>query len=379
MANDIKTYSVPDCNMSYDEHDICPNGTHTHPPCNPNVTEGAPYYDCTPIMAYHEYETIIGIFEKYCDWDVVSSHPLPNEFIKKYHDRINWEKLLQARPFTESELHTYRKYVPIDVWGRILPRYQHLSEEFIYNDRYILDWVAVSQYQKLSPTFIRKMKDYVDWTFVSRYQTLTHDILEEFADRVAWLYISMYQKLHEHFIEKFADKVNWMAICEYQDISEEFISEHADRINWKTISTHRELSDEFIINNLDKLYLAQVVRKNTLSGETMEAILAHPRCDEETIDAIVITQQPTSEFIEQSIIPRFTETYDAWAWISAFPSLTEDFIDTYADKLDWEKISRCQKLSEKFIEDHIDLVHWDEIVKHQVLSPEFIIAHKNKT
>lgn len=380
MSDNINTYSVPDCSMSYDEHDICPNGTHIHPSCVPNVTEGAPYYDCTPIMTYHDYETIIDVFEKYCDWDNVSSHPLPNEFIKKYHDRINWEKLLQARPFTESELNTFRSFIPIDVWGKVLPRHQALSEELMYNDRYILDWVAVSQYQKLSPNFIRKMKDYVDWITVSRYQKLPIDIIEEFSDRVSWYYVTEYQELCEQFIEKHAEDVNWTSVCEYQDMSEEFIARFAHKVDWKAVSKYRPLSEEFISNNLDRLYLNEIVYTNkySLSEELLTTILAHPKCENHVIDTMIINQQLSPHFIEDNIIPTFDENYSAWTLISIWPRLTEEFIDTYADKLSWEHISRCQKLSEEFIDAHSDLVHWDEIFKHQTLSPEFMLKYHTR-
>lgn len=381
MSDKINTYTVPDCNMSYDENDVCPNGTsHTHPPCNPTVVEGQPYYDCTPIMAYHEYASIITDFEKYCDWDTVSSHPLHIEFIKKYAEHINWEKLLQVKPFTEAELIMFRKHIPVEVWQKILPKHQHLSEEFIFDYRYLLDWVAISRYQKLSNGFIRKMSDYVDWINISRYQELNEETIMEFENRVSWLYISMYQKLSEDFIRKYADRVNWMSICEYQNISEAFIIEFTDKVDWKTISKHKTLSESFILTNLDKLYLVYVVgKRHQLTVDTIDAILAHPKCDGGVIDAIIMNQNIDSSYIEDSIIPRFTDVYNAWVWISIFPRLTEEFINTYADKLSWEHISRCQTLSETFISEHEDLVHWDEIFKHQNLTPEFILRYKDKT
>ena len=375
MSDIIKTYSVPDCNMGYDEHDTCPNGTHTHPPCTPNVTEGAPYYDCTPIMAYHEYESIITVFEKYCDWNCMSTYPLPNEFIKKYHERINWEMLLKARPFTESELLTFKKFIPLDVWGTVLPRYQHLSEDIMYDNKYIFDWVAISQYQKLSPNFMRKMKDYVDWVVVSKYQRLPVNIIEEFSDRISWLYVSEYQELCEAFIEKYADKVLWSVICEYQDISEEFISKFAHKVDWRAVSKYRTLSEEFIAANIDKIYINEIVHSNTLSEDLLTTILSHPDCDTRTIDEIIIHQKPSTKFIEDNIIPTFDENYNAWTLISIWPDLTEEFIDTYADKLSWEHISRCQNLSEEFIDAHSDLVHWDEIVKHQHISSDFMLKY----
>jgi len=72
----------------------------------------------------------------------------------------------------------------------------------------------------------------------------------------------------------------------------------------------------------------------------------------------------------------FTDKFD-WATISRL-KLSEQFIEKYKDKVDWNRISECQELSEKFIEKYKDKVNWYYISKHQKLSTEFIIKHMDK-
>lgn len=67
-----------------------------------------------------------------------------------------------------------------------------------------------------------------------------------------------------------------------------------------------------------------------------------------------------------------------WYWVSSYQILSESFIEKWADKLVWEFICASQILSEPFIEKWAHKVNWDVISTDQELSEDFIIKHKDK-
>jgi hypothetical protein len=76
-------------------------------------------------------------------------------------------------------------------------------------------------------------------------------------------------------------------------------------------------------------------------------------------------------------VEEFKDKVD-WDWISAYQTLSEDFIREFKDKVYWYNISYYQKLSENFIREFQDKVDWENISKYQKLSEDFIIEFKNK-
>jgi len=106
-----------------------------------------------------------------------------------------------------------------------------LSEEFIEQNKYLVDWECISEYQPLSEEFIKQNKDLVHWYCISRYQKLSEEFIERNKDLVDWDCISEYQKLSEEFIERNEDLVNWICISKYQKLSEEFIERNRFRFD----------------------------------------------------------------------------------------------------------------------------------------------------
>ena len=120
-----------------------------------------------------------------------------------------------------------------------------LSEEFIEQNKYLMDWECFCGYQKLSEEFIERNKDLVNWDNISAFQKLSEEFIERNKDLVDWWYISKYQKLSEEFIERNKDLVDWRRISECQKLNEEFIERNKDLVVWWCISIYQKLSEEF--------------------------------------------------------------------------------------------------------------------------------------
>lgn len=68
-----------------------------------------------------------------------------------------------------------------------------------------------------------------------------------------------------------------------------------------------------------------------------------------------------------------------WEYISVYyNSLSEAFIEKFAERLNWIGISRYQKLSEPFIERNAERLDWEDISGFQSLSEPFIKKHANR-
>ena len=86
--------------------------------------------------------------------------------------------------------------------------------------------------------------------------------------------------------------------------------------------------------------------------------------------------QRVNELLNTNYVGRITK-YD-WNWISRYNTLSEEFIEEFADKVNWYCISVHQKLSESFIRKHADKVNWSAISSTQTLSEDFIREFQSK-
>ena len=81
----------------------------------------------------------------------------------------------------------------------------------------------------------------------------------------------------------------------------------------------------------------------------------------------------------KSIKPIPNELFEKinWKEISRTP-LSKEFIEKFADFLDWNLVSIYSTLSEEMIEKYIDRVNFIAISIHQFLSEEFLLKYRNK-
>ena len=159
-----------------------------------------------------------------------------------------------------------------------------LPEEFIEKYADDVDWESISMYQKLSETFIEKHTDEVDWENISIYQKLSEKFIEKYADEVDWQGVSYRQKLSENFIGKHIDDVDWIGICKYQKLSEGFIEKYAGEVVWHYISIYQQLSEDFIRRHKKELFFDDIARHQVISKEfareldVTSAFLQHNNC-----------------------------------------------------------------------------------------------------
>ena len=69
--------------------------------------------------------------------------------------------------------------------------YEKLSEDFIREFQYNVNWKNISYCIKLSEDFIREFQDNIYWNDIAKYPDLSKDFKKEFEDKLKfWIYDS---------------------------------------------------------------------------------------------------------------------------------------------------------------------------------------------
>lgn len=144
------------------------------------------------------------------DWDCVSSYqPLSIDFLFKHADKINWKYYFGERRNDDNYTQLYN-----DLEGAAD------INEFIFQD----------VHHKISWDFIRQHKDEINceqWAYqLSKRADLTDKLAEEFADYVNWYWVTYDCNRSAEFIAKHADrKLAWFEIANSKKYTKKFKKE----------------------------------------------------------------------------------------------------------------------------------------------------------
>lgn len=141
------------------------------------------------------------------------------------------EAMQQAGSSLESALMTIPDICPLFLeWIGMID--VELPDAFI--DRYnnSINWTIVSAsiFKPLSNAFIVKYANYLDWAAVSWYQTLSEPTMRMYVDRLNWESICYSQNLSESFMRDHADLLDWSGVRDRQSLSTKFIHEFKDNL-----------------------------------------------------------------------------------------------------------------------------------------------------
>ncbi len=81
--------------------------------------------------------------------------------------------------------------------------------------------------------------------------------------------------------------------------------------------------------------------------------------------------------LSEQFMDKFADKLD-WFGICVLENLSEKFIESHKDKIFRLPLCRYQILSEEFIENNLNLIDWAAISYSQVLSEKFIKKHKDE-
>lgn len=198
-----------------------------------------------------------------------------------------------------------------------------------------MEWEHISRKETLSEEFMREHANQIDWESISRFQPLTDSFVKEMEHTINFYTLSYNTHLTFEHIQEHADKLDCdYLLVRYYPAAEELFTLLSPHINWRSIHVIADSLNKPLIPFLEKY------AKNVCWEQIFE----------------------DKNFYEEDIhqLEKIAE-WDAHVWgsIAAFQPLSEDFIETYQDKLDWDIVFRHQQkhISFSFVKKHIDKIN----------------------
>lgn len=296
-------------------------------------------------------------FPTYLDWKTISSDNanLSNEFIREYADKLDWDVM----------------------------NYNIMTEDFIYQFADKVNWVKVSMRRHLSTKFARKFQDKLDWDTISINSSLLNgEFIREFKDKLnldlvlnsirvplefidnRYLRVTRSKAINwellENYIEglpsypvllKYRERIDWYWI-DYMLLSIEDIDICSKYIDWEMMLYRciHDLPISFVIKHRDKIADVFKHNLNILYAASEEII-------EEFKDYIRDWNMVFAEERSMDFIRKYSDKISrvGWKCISEYDNLTEEFIEEFADKLDWTILltNRYSDISIDFIKKYV--------------------------
>ncbi|MGD1841924.1 MAG: hypothetical protein ACFB0B_13670 [Thermonemataceae bacterium] len=235
-------------------------------------------------------------------------------------------------------------------------------------------------------------EDKINWKMLAKREQLSETFIEAHLDQLNWLHISKFQSLSNSFIYTYADRLDWNALSENQALSTNILLDFSDRIRWKKATLNPQLDAEAKLvatykGNLEKLLQKEQVsvdflRKYStyLDWEVVSATQAIPEKHIQTfiekINFSSLLQHPKA--YSEKMLKKYSRHFDKACWLAIVQhqELSENFLQTFEQSIDWPSVAKYQRLSESFIEEYKYLLNWKDIRKYQKhLSDQYLAKH----
>lgn len=237
----------------------------------------------------------------------------------------------------------------------------------------------ISAQEILSEEFMDKYNGYLFWEDLCQHQEMSEKFIEDHINRIYPIPLLNRGLIGESFIRKYAFDINWKTISNsYAHLSTEFLREFKDRIDWNRYFNYHVPTEKFIEEFKDVVPWSYVPGRVKMS----ENFIRRHRLEMEKYYAfwtnICEHQDLSEEFIEE-----FAEKVD-WKAVSYKQKLSKEMMHKYADKLEWRYIISNQNIDQKFVEEHIDYIlplspwQWTDMIKHIKFGRRFLRKYKNK-
>ena len=282
--------------------------------------------------------------------DIIINQKLSENFLLKYQDQLPWEVVAMKQTVSVNFFKEHYELMP---WMRYIEHHD-LSNEFIevilksgkFNNTILTS-------QKVSPELLDKYApnfDKYNWWTISEKQDLSYEQIDKYADKLDWRVVAHSQTLNGDLIRKYKDKLQdvWDRICCYQNLSDDIIEEFIDKIDFRLLIGNKTILSEYIIEKY-----SNKINKNTLFWK----------------------QYFSEDFLCKHTDWWLYDSADCYA-VTSHQKLSENFLRTYKDNLNWSSVTKYQTMSEDFIKEMRDYVDWDLVLDYQKLSLEFISKMK---
>ena len=242
-----------------------------------------------------------------------------------------------------------------------------------YNNKTTLI-LTEDDYRKIRPA--KKYLKYGHYKYIFKNIYLDDDkviIKQKNEDIMLWNFQDIYNLINPEYwerdkliedVKKFEGRKTTLILSNYKPpVLEIKVNEIIHRINFEDY----EIKIPYIKRERKNSYYLSLSKNPSLTEELIE----------EFKDKLVWKEVCKNATLSEEFIEKNLDRVD-WDAVSKYQSLSEEFIIKHSDKVDWNGISSNQNLSEEFIIKHSDKVNWNGISSHQKLSEEFINNFKDR-
>jgi hypothetical protein len=217
---------------------------------------------------------------------IIFHHHVCDNFIKKYFEVINTERLLRFQEISDGIIQDYFNSFDKDLLTQtqtipeeflldnfnilnktLISTHQPLTEKFIENNLDKVELKLIGGFFQLSETFIWKYRNDLSLDNMIKYQNLSCDLLDRLLSddkKIDMRNMSWRQDLESWFIKKYIHlwEKDILAVEElviYQTLSEEIMNllvkkEMLSNSAWKYLSRNQKISSEFFKRHRNRIY-----------------------------------------------------------------------------------------------------------------------------
>ena len=242
-----------------------------------------------------------------------------------------------------------------------------------YNNKTTLI-LTEDNYRKIRPKKKYLKSSHYKYIFKNIYLDDDKVIIKQKKENIMlWSFQDIYNLINPEYwerdkliedVKKFEGRKTTLILSNYKPpVLEIKVNEIINRINFEDY----EIKIPYIKRERKNSYYLSLSKNPSLTEELIE----------EFKDKLVWKEVCKNATLSEEFIEKNLDRVD-WDAVSKYQSLSEEFIIKHSDKVDWNGISSNQNLSEEFIIKHSDKVNWNGISSHQKLSEEFINNFKDR-
>ncbi|AEO93639.1 gp380 [Bacillus phage G] len=202
------------------------------------------------------------------DWREISSYvELSEEFIRKYHDKLDWDALIESGILNDSLVMDFIQYFKYPFqWERLIISCENLSNEFLIKFRGKFEVEPLFEYQKVSAKLLYYLlRESKDRGYIAKlaleYQTITPQkikALEKAGESINWYNLSVNSKLSKSTLKTFTSSLHWNIMMREKEFSEEELLEFQNFVDWNNASEYQKMSKDFILEHSDKINIERL-------------------------------------------------------------------------------------------------------------------------
>lgn len=318
---------------------------------------------------------------------------LSSNFLKKHINRFtpyHWSLLTKYQFLTEKFIIEYEHFINFnDLVYNKLPSYN-----FIERYKYKIDWNSISEIENIPQKFIIKYEKFLNIPLLTYSSIVPQKLLERHINTILVHGVSLSkQPLTEDFLHKYGKKLIFKneenKIVNAINLSDEFLQKYAVIIGWENLSKCLNLPQRFMRKNKDSLCwwnicLVQNLTDNFVEDYKYKLFDYKPTNICDLFWKWVLAKPSISDDYKIKMYKELNISGD----ILFSRNVPELYLTKYEQIVNWIQIYNYNKLSETMINSHIStnfkfndyksVDFWELISKYQTLSESFIITHKNK-